>query len=245
MSLSLLQSLTAIAPRISAPFQATGGTAPYAYAVLPGGAGGSIDSSSGIYTAPIVVNPDPKKVYDTIQVTDSLAATATAQILVGNPLQLLCDVLATELGLAPGRVYLWDQKNMQPTDAGMFIVVQELNPKCFGNIIKNDPITGDSLQSVNMHSMLSIDIKSRGPEARDRKEEVVMALKSIYSEQQQNANNFRIFPVIGHIVNLSEIDGAAIPYRYNLSANIQYSVSKTKAVPLYTQFSDAEVTTGT
>ena len=114
MSLALAQSKTALAINLTASFLASGGSSPYAYSVLPGGAGGAIDSSTGLYTAPAVVPSDPSLLYDTIQVTDSLAATASAQILVGTPLLLFCEILQRQLGLANGRVFIWDQKIFNP-----------------------------------------------------------------------------------------------------------------------------------
>lgn len=237
MSLALTQTFTAVAPRISSSFLAVGGNSPYTYEVLPGGAGGSINSSTGLYTAPNQFNSDPSKAYDTIRVTDATSATTTSKILVGSPLLLFCDVLQHELGLANGRVYLWDQKIFQPTDDGLYIAVSVLSCKAFGNDIKADPTLGWSnpIQSINMLATLDVDIISRGPDARDRKEEVVLAFNSLYAQSQQEANSFYIgkLPPGARFVNLSEIDGAAIPYRFKISVNLQYMVVKQKSTSDY------------
>src|SRR4051812_24524825 len=110
MSLTLRASKSALGPGLTASFLGSGGTEPYTYSVLPDGAGGTINSSTGLYTAPAAVNGDPRLSTDTIMVTDSLAATATLPILVTDPLGLFCEVIQRELALADGRVYLWDQK---------------------------------------------------------------------------------------------------------------------------------------
>jgi hypothetical protein len=246
-TLALAQTLTALAVNLTASFLATGGTPSYTYSVRANGAGGTIDPSSGIYTAPAQVASDPSHLYDTIQVTDSLGTIATSQILVGTPLLLFCEILQTQLGLAPGRVYLWDQKVMQPTDAGLYIAVSVPSCKPFG--VTNQPDgSGSGLNSVQVAHMLAtldIDIISRGPDARDRKEEVLLALDSNYSRSQQEANSFSIgkLPEGSRFLNLSQIDGAAIPYRYKISMNVQYAVTKTNAVPYYDAFATAEVTT--
>lgn len=236
MSLALSQTLTAIAAGLTSSFLAGGGTAPYAYSVRPNGAGGSIDST-GIYTAPLVLSSNPVQDYDVIQVLDSAGAIASASILVGTPLQLFCQVLQQELGLAQGRVYLWDQKIMQPTDAGLYIAVSVLRPKPFANTNSFQP-DGTAVQSVNMYADLQLDIISRGPEARDRKEEVIMALNSNYAQSQQEVNSFYIgkLPPGAQFMNLSSPDGAAIPYRYAIGVSIQYFVTKVKAVPYYDTF---------
>lgn len=251
MSLGLTATFKAVAPNITSSFLGTGGTPPYTYSVLAGGAGGTINASTGVYTAPAVVNGGSylpsAKLYDTVQVQDSLSAVATFQILVGTVLLLFCDVLQTQLGLTNGRVYLWDQKLFQPTDSGLYIAVSELRCKPFGNV--NTPVSSggglNSVQSVNMYSQLQIDVISRDTEARDRKEEIIMALDSDYARLQQTANGFYIgkLPPGAQFVNLSQIDGAAIPYRYSIAASLQYAISKTSAVPYFNTFSTPQVIT--
>lgn len=93
-----------------------------------------------------------------------------------------------------------------------------------------------AVQSVNMYATVDVDIISRGPAARDKKEFVLMALQSVYSEQQQEANGFYISPLTHGFINLSNIDGAAIPYRYKMSLALQYSVTNNNAVPYFNNF---------
>lgn len=250
MSLSLTQNLTAISPGMTAYFLGIGGLEPYAYSVLPGGAGGSIDPVSGQYAAPAVMGSTPATLYDTIQVTDANNDTATAQILVGNALFLFCEVLQKEMGLSNGRVYLWDQKLFQPTDNDLYIAVSVPSCKPFSNVTKpaivgGQPDWSQVEQSVNMLATLDIDIMSRGPAARDRKEEIILAFNSLYAQSQQEANSFYIgkLPPGARFVNLSMIDGAAIPYRFRISVNLQYAFKKTKAADYFDTFSDVQVTT--
>lgn len=101
-----------------------------------------------------------------------------------------------------------------------------------------------NVQSVNMQGILDIDIISRGPTARDQKELIPLALQSTYSEQQQEANSFFIakLPWGGQFVNLSNIDGSAIPYRYKISYAIQYFIRNVVPVPYFTQFSASKLT---
>ena len=245
MSLALSQSKTALAAGLTASFLATGGNPPYTYSVLPDGAGGSINSVTGVYTAPEVVDDDPKKSFDTIQAIDASNNTVISQILVALPLGLVCEIIQREMGLANGRVYFWNQKIMQPTDNDLYIAVSILRTKPFGN---TTPVVSDvgglsSVGSVNVMAQLSIDAISRGPSALNRKEEILLALGSIYSQSQQEMNSFSIgrIPPGGQFVNLSNVDGAAIPYRFNISVNIQYFVKKTKPVLYYDNFDPIEI----
>lgn len=222
---TLAQTYTAIAPATTASFQAYGGTGPYTYGLVAGGAGGSINATSGIYVSPAKVSYDPRLLYDVVQCSDSLGQTAVARILVGTPIVLVCDILQQSLGLASGRIYLWDQKLFQPTDSGMYVIVS--NPICrpFGNTNRFNGVEDSSRQMAVMWAMLDIDVISRSTEARDRKEEVVMAFLSEYSQGQQYANHFHLgrLPLTRQFINLSDPDGAAIPYRYKISVAMQYA----------------------
>lgn len=246
MSLIVASSYTAVAPNRVVGFLASGGTAPYTYSVLPDGAGGSINSTTGVYTAPALVNPDPAKAFDVIVATDMLNVTAQTPLLVADALGLFCEILQNEMGLSNGRVYLWDQKLMQPKDSGLYIAVGVVTCKPFGNTVKPDTSGGgvNEIQSVNMMATLSIDLISRSTEALRRKEEALMALASYYSQSQQQANSFFVgkLPPGTQFANLSTIDGAAIPYRFNIAINIQYFVTKIKSTPYFDDFENAVVT---
>ena len=244
MSLVITQTLTAVCPNITSSFFTAGGSSPYVYAVAPNGAGGTINSSTGLYTAPTVIGTTPQTLIDTIQVTDAGSNTTSATILVGTPLHLLCDILQNGLSLPQGRVYLWNQKVFQPTDSGMYIAVSMPRARAFANNKTYDS-NGNVIQTINMLGYVDIDIMSRDSSARDQKEFVPMALQSDYSELQQEANSFLIgrLPAGSQFVNLSAIDGAAIPYRYKISVQMQYGQIKTQPTPYFSSFSSVVVVT--
>jgi len=240
MSLALSQNYTAVVPGSNfVQFVATGGTSPYTYGVLPGGAGGTINSS-GNYTAPSQMTAYPAtSLFDTIQVTDSVLATTTAQILVGSPLFLFCEIIQNQLGLDANHIFLWDQKLFQPIDSGLYIAVSVESCKPFANNNYFDA-NGNAVQTVNMYNQIGLDIISRGPAARDMKELVILALNSTYAQQQQEANQFYIGKLSTGFTNLSHIDGAAIPYRFHISVALQYVTTLTPAVPYYDTFEEAQ-----
>ncbi len=241
MSISLTQNYTAVVPGSSfVQFNATGGVPPYVYSVLTGGAGGTIVSSTGAYTAPSSMTAYPAtSLFDTIQVTDASSATATAQILIGTPLFLVCDILQKFLNLPNDHIYLWDQKIFQPNDSDMYVAVSLPSCKPFGNAYEISSSDGSQVtQWIAMSGRIDIDVISRSPAARDQKEQVIFALNSTYSQQQQEANGFYIgkLPVMGGFVNLSQIDGASIPYRYKISYAIQYQTNLINTAPYYDTF---------
>lgn len=241
MSLTVTQTATAISPSLTASFDASGGTPPYTFTVsqVPAGPGGTI-AQTGIYTAPAQVTPLPVTSKDTIVVTDALGATGSAKILVGTIIQLFCELIQVGMALPDGRVYVWNQKVLQPKDEDLYVIVSASNIKPFGNTKTYSGVQGlNSIQSVNIVATLDVNIISRGPAARDLKEFVLMSIYSDYSEQQQAANSFSIgrLPAGSRFMDLSSIDGAAIGYRYMIPINITYFVSATSAVNYFSTFS--------
>lgn len=232
-ALQLLYNSLAVAPNVPIPFSAAGGTTPYSFNVLPGGAGGTIDPVTGLYTAP------PTYGSDTVQVADSLGNTAIARVNIDPAILLVCDIIQNQMGLGPNQVYLYNQKINIPTDSLLYIAVGVVSCKPFGNSNAPSDFSGSSLdsgQSTNFQATLSLDVFSRDLEALNRKEELIMALYSNYSQQQQELNGFYIARLPMNFLNLSEIDGAAILYRFNISVNIQYQVTKTTAAEYYNTF---------
>lgn len=238
MPLTLLPQRADLAVGVPRSFVGSGGLPPYSYRLE--GKGG-IDAASGIYTAPRELPRKPQDQQATIIVTDANGDEAEADVYICTPMVLLCRILQKELALPDGRVYLWDQKINSPTDLGLFIAISALNPKCYSNINRFDPATNAQLQQSSWVCQMDVDIISQGPEARDRKEEVVMSLNSQYSVQQQDLNSFSIGVIPTAIRNLSEIDGGAIPYRFNFSVNLMYTVTKNQAAEYFDTFEPSEL----
>lgn len=242
--ISMSQNYTAIAAGITASFLATGGTGPYIYSVRNGGAGGTIDPNTGVYQAPTLVNPNPAQANDVIQARDNLGAISTASILVTTPLGLFADIIQNQLAIAADHIYFWDQKIFQPTDSNMYVVISVLNCKPFGNQLSYSSVSSGLNQNnyVTMAANITVDAISRGPAARDQKELIQLALCSTYSEQQQEANSFYIGRIPTSFVNLSQVDGAAIPYRFQQTYTMQYAVSFNPPVSYFDTFATPKVT---
>lgn len=239
LPLQILPTRLAIAKNRTYPFGAKGGSEPYRYARLTGV--GSIDEESGVFSS------GNQSGVSTIQVIDSRDTRSEIEVKVGHPIELFCDILQQELGLSEGRAYVYNNKINAPKDDGIYIAVGVVSDKPFGSSIRcEEDDEGDfvSKQAINMRALLDVNVISRGPEALYRKEEVILALNSLYSEQQQNLNSFRVFSIPSQFNNISQEDGAAIPYRFAITVAVQYMVTKNKAVPYFDSFETAaEVTT--
>ena len=239
MSLTILQNLTAIGLNQTTYISVSGGVLPYTYSIVSGGAGGTIDGL-GKYTAPSTSGIDTIKVTDSTPITP-LTSTTTIKVL--GPLELVCDIIEKELGLPSGRTYIWDQKIMEPKDFGLYVIIRILSEKPFSNTRRLNADGTSVTQSTNIKSTLQIDIKSRGTDARLRKEEVVMALNSIYSQQQQVANSFLIAPLVSQINTINTEDGTAIPYHFSFDCTIQYFKQKIKTIAYFDTFEPVSVLT--
>ena len=241
MSLTLIQNSRVVGQGISVAFSGKGGTPPYYYSVLPGGAGGNMTNTvSGIYVAP------NKSGIDTIRVTDSTSPThltATAEIIVGDALDILCDIIQTEMGLPEGRVYPWNGKSFQPHDSGLYIPISFMPLKVYANNRKQNPVMYQGIvysQHVLVKGIADIHLKSRSSDARDRKEELIMSLASSYSQSQQQLNAFKIFSIPSGFVDVSSEDGPAIPFHFVISVTMLYYKAKTTVGPCFDQFGEVQ-----
>jgi hypothetical protein len=241
MALTILSNYSAIRNTgLSIPFGASGGTEPYVYSVAPGGAGGTIDPDTGIYVSPVGTAG-----LDTIIVTDSgspTALTASTTIAVGAPIQLICDIIQNQLQI-PGQVWLYEQKINIPTDSKTYITVGVRSRKTFAN---RPAYTGGSAsfvasQSVNVVETLSIDLLSRSTLPLSDVDRVIMALSSPYAEAQMQLNSFYVGALPLSQVNVSGIDGPAIPYHLSLSCNLQYFSTLTSIPDYFSSFGTPEV----
>lgn len=243
-SLAILQNYSAVANNqgLTVPFGATGGSAPYVFSVVPGGAGGSINGSSGLYAAPTTVG------VDTIQVTDSTTPTpltASTTIAVLTPLQLVADIIRTQVGLSTTQVYLYNQKYDIPTDQNLYVAVGLNSIKPFGNLPKysGGSAAVTAIQAVNCLASVSIHILSRSNQALLNKERILLALSSPYAESQMELNGFYVAPLTTDIHDVSEIDGAAIPYHYVFSVNLQYFSKLQSSPSFFSSFNPVQVIT--
>jgi hypothetical protein len=234
MSLSLAVSSTIMTPGNKIRLEASGGTVPYTYSLAPDGDGGSI-LTGGYYQASLSLI----KGYQTIIVTDNLGATAEKTIYILSQPQLLCQIIKTFMGLSDDQVYLYNQKFDYPKDNRIYVAVKIQTIKPFGSSSKYYG-TYEEL-STNVMASLSIDIMSKSMEALTRKEEVILALRSQISQRIQVDNSFKVGELPTSFTDLSQIEGSAIPYRFNISVNMHYALMVTKNTDYYENFEEIDL----
>lgn len=250
MSLTLFGTKSALAPGLTASFSSSGGTAPYVYSVQGGGPGGTIDPTTGLYTAPAsVANASPFA--DTVVVTDDLGAKATASVLVGNAWMLFLEIIQRALNLDPQIMAFENQKWFEPTNSfkGMWVSLMFPSLKTIASglhpvgapVGPGGPSWETTEKWANFSGPVDIHIMSRDRSALNRKEELVMALTGPYSRFQQTANSFYIARVPLNIVDVSGVDGDAIPWHFVVTVVMQYGTSKIFSPDFYDTFGQAEI----
>lgn len=160
-----------------------------------------------------------------------------------EPGKIVADVLQSEMDLDEGQVMFTNQKYLIPTD-GIFICVSYIGPsKVISNVNEAIDDGGDGLtevQSVTMAHLIQIDILGYGNDVRTRKEEIVMAMSSIYSQQLQEQYHMQIARQPGPLLDTSFLEETKMITRYTTTIITTSVNQKSKAVSeLYTDFSRA------
>lgn len=151
-----------------------------------------------------------------------------------GPIQVLRDILVHEMGVDEERIMFYNQKWDIPTDSNLFMELEYKYGTPYSNRNSLPIIKGVATEQgdVNMKEKYTIKIFSKDTSALARKEEILMALASIYSQQQQESNSFRIFPIM-QIQDVSEVEASARLYRYDIEVTVFAWYSKTKIQEYY------------
>lgn len=170
--------------------------------------------------------------------------TVAVKPFTATPAVIIANVLLQELGLEPNRVMLSNQKIFIPTP-GLYIVVSYVGP---AKIISNQNTWEDDgddglieTQSLTMLHVIQIDLMAyNNPDgsndARDRKEEIAMALRSIYSQQLQDANSMQIARQPGPMLDTSFLEATEMMTRYTTAIMTTSLYEKQKPVDSYATF---------
>ena len=117
------------------------------------------------------------------------------------------------------------------------ITVKTTNFRTYSNRNETKEINGvfTEIQDLNQACMVQIDCYSRNNDARDRHHEIIMAMNSVYAQQQMDLYNFKL-GLIGNTVNISGIDGGSDINRYTITYNAIIHHHKETAINYYNKF---------
>lgn len=163
----------------------------------------------------------------------------TTALVTREPIKVIADILLSELELTTDQIILDYQKFNIPNTPGLFIALDYIGGKAIGNNNYADDAGSDGMvetQQVAMNHLIQIDIMSFDSSARTRKEEVIMALRSIFSQQAQDANDMQIARMPGEFQNASSLEETKILNRFTMTIVTKSVYTKTKSASYYDSF---------
>lgn len=145
--------------------------------------------------------------------------------------QIICGIISEELGLSDQNVWLRDQNRKIPNDNGLYVIVGMISSEVIStsSYLQNGNPPSE-ITEVNALERIEIDVLSRSNDALTRNWEIVAALRSIYSAQQQETNNFKITRIPSQFLNISAAEGGSTLNRYALTFSAFVWYRKTKVL---------------
>lgn len=159
------------------------------------------------------------------------------QLEVITSLDLLREIVKQEMSLKEDRIFIYGQPFIIPSDRNLFVNIEYKYSKIYSNRnltpVNNGNITEE--QNLNTQEFLTIQLFSRSFEALRRKEEAVMALKSIYAQQLQEKYSFRL-SWNPQILDLSSLEASAMLYRFDVPVVILTAYQKIKSIEWFDSY---------
>ncbi len=165
-------------------------------------------------------------------------------------MKVMADIITSEMTLpdltidskvfSPVMLYNERQK-IPPTYKDIYIVLAIVSSKIIGTVNRpEDAEAGLSqVQGVTRNEMVQIDIMSQNSEARTRRDEVIMALNSLYAQQQCELYNIKLARIPLQTVDVSALEGTSRLNRYAITINAMSTFNKVVEAEYYDNFSRA------
>jgi hypothetical protein len=157
-----------------------------------------------------------------------------------EPDKILCDIIQTAMGLADGRVVAYSQNFDAPKDANIYVVVATGPTRVIGSSKRFNPSTNEEEKCISIAQTFNVEITSKNRDALNRKEEIVVALRSDYAQTKMEENQIAIFRT-PQILDLSFIEGASSLHRYRIPVIIHLVKRYSNAVNYIDKYQNTEV----
>jgi hypothetical protein len=161
---------------------------------------------------------------------------------MSDTLNLLKQLIDTQLKMPKGRVWAANSDNSLPKDKKLFIVLKIDEVKPYANNLKYE-YTAEGVNEILTTSVaedITIALLSRNTEARDRAYEILQALSSTLSQQLQEKNKMHISR-LGNIYDASFLEATAFLNRYDIRIRVIRSYQNINPVDYYDKFSIPEI----
>lgn len=146
--------------------------------------------------------------------------------------QLMLDIIAAEMNLPVDQLWLRNQNKKIPNDDKLYIVAGIVDSQPYSNSTDFEG-TGDTYtetQTLVVKENIQIDVFSKGLVAAQRAWEVLAAMHSLFSQQMQESNNFKIFRLPTSFSDISSVEGGSQINRYTMIVVAHVWYRKTKAL---------------
>ena len=154
-----------------------------------------------------------------------------------STLDLIKGIIDKQMNMPKGRVWAYNGTQDLPQDNNLFIILSFMETSPYSNITryKNTENGLQEVQTVNVAEDILISLISRSTEARDRRYEVSMALKSAYAQYIQEINHFHI-STINIIRDGSFLEATSRLNRFDVQCRVIRAYEKVQDVDYYNKY---------
>ena len=158
-----------------------------------------------------------------------------------EPIKIIGDILKNGMALNNEQIYIYNQDFKIPETSGLFVLLQYNNSVNYSST--NQFVSegaGEAQENISMLTKenYTINVISKNDEARQRKEEVVMALNSNFSQNQQGLHQFQIAKISNGFINVSELEGAGMLNRFAINIDCTGFYNKINNITFYDDFTN-------
>lgn len=157
---------------------------------------------------------------------------------MNSTLDVIKKILDTQMQMPAGRVFAYNSNVDLPKDSDLFIPLFYTERKPFANNSRMVSTASgvEEHQTSNIIEDVIISLMSRDTSARDRVQDVFMALRSYYSQDLQAKNKLHI-STIGEAYDKSFLEATSMLNRFDIKIRIFKSYEKINNIDYYDKFS--------
>lgn len=160
-----------------------------------------------------------------------------------EPIKVLATILKSEMGIEDGQIMLGLENWEIPKTRGLYIALFYGPDKTVGQTNEFDPVSNTEIQSAAMLHEIVLEVMSFNEEARVRKQEVILALNSIFSQNTVDANGMQINSLPQSFLPVPTLEETKQLNKFRISFCMNALYQKVKPADYYDKFKNAEVLT--
>lgn len=158
-----------------------------------------------------------------------------------STLDILKTIIDKQMDMPHGRVFAYNGSQNLPEDGKLFIVLSVVERAPYANNSKfRATFNGmDEIQTLNVKEDILISLISKDTSARDRLFELPMALRSTFSQYQQELNKIHISTINDSRDN-SFLEATARLNRFDTEISVIRAYEKITEIDYYDKFPNTE-----